>query len=162
MLNSYIFFPDIVFLTIHEFNDHFPDEIIDGRTLAIDVPYLSVNLNKLIGPSIVHTRSVSSVSSWVTGEITSKLLLLLLSFLCCSFRALLCCKLYINPRRFTFLKTRFQCTPPRTQNSNFVQLKSSVCIRERLYHPRSTFGLGVLNCSNIKFSSRSDHIPCLM
>src|SRR6185503_16851211 len=110
MLNSYIFFPDIVFLTIHEFNDHLPDEIIDGRSLAIDVPYRSVNLNKLIGPSIVHIRSVSSVSLVVTGETTSRLLLLLLSLLTCSVRTSLCCKLYINPRRFTFLKTCFQCT----------------------------------------------------
>src|ERR1041385_3609749 len=83
-----------------------------------------------------------------------------ISFMCSSsFR---CCRLYISPSLFTSLNTRFQFDPPYTENSNFVQLNSSVCISDRLYHAISCSGVILQNCFNIMFSSRSLHISAAM
>src|SRR5215218_1574434 len=65
ILNSYIFLPSIVFLTIQASRCHSPpllppllfslllseEKIIDGSNFASNVPYLSVNLKRLNGPS---------------------------------------------------------------------------------------------------------------
>jgi hypothetical protein len=55
--------------------DHVSAEIIDGSSFAIDVPYLSVNLKMLKGPSIEQTMTVlfSSVSPYAFASIVSSI-----------------------------------------------------------------------------------------
>src|SRR5215216_720932 len=101
ILNSYIFLPSIVFLMIHASRCHSPpppppllltlflseEKIIDGSNFASNVPYLSVNLKRLNGPSREQ----------------------IIRFSCCCCG---CCKWYIKPSLFTLLNTRFQFKPP--------------------------------------------------
>src|SRR5215211_1231742 len=83
ILNSYIFLPSIVFLTIHASRCHSSppllslflseEKIIDGSNFASNVPYLSVNLKRLNGPSREQ----------------------IIRFSCCCCG---CCKWYIKPK----------------------------------------------------------------
>jgi hypothetical protein len=165
ILNSYIFLPDIVFLIIDAFMYHQDDETMNGTTFAMDVPYLSVNLNKLTGPSIEQTSSLSWPPLFFTSAWSRcSLLLPPWTFLASALWFAFVCsrKLYINPRRLTFLRIFFQFAPPLTLNSSPVQVKSRVCNRDRLYHAKSSSEPSGLNSSRTIFSSRSLHNDCII